>query len=112
MPLILASLADQPPFLNWCTIINDWRPDHPLCKTGAQQTGHVDNDMYHYPRNPLYTGLTLCYCGLSFAIDNAWQLALLPITLIAVQIAPEGRYLEQKFGDDYRAYRKRVRRWL
>ena len=82
---------------------------------GAATTTIVDNGMYSVSRNPLYTGLVLCYCGLSFAIDNAWLLALLPITLLSVQIAliaPEERYLEQKFGDDYRAYKKRVRRWL
>jgi len=75
----------------------------------------VDGGMFRYSRNPLYAGLATCYCGLSFAIDNAWLLALLPITLIAIQIAliaPEEHYLEEKFGDEYRAYKKRVRRWI
>ncbi len=82
---------------------------------GVATTMIIDNGMFSYSRNPLYTGLTICYCGLSFAIDNAWLLALLPITLIAVQITlikPEERYLEQKFGNKYRAYQKRVRRWI
>ncbi|MCF6324853.1 MAG: isoprenylcysteine carboxylmethyltransferase family protein [Gammaproteobacteria bacterium] len=82
---------------------------------GVATTTIIDSGMFSYSRNPLYTGLTLCYGGLSFAIDNAWLLALLPITLIAIQltlIKPEERYLEQKFGDEYRAYKKRVRRWI
>ena len=82
---------------------------------GATTTAIVDSGMFGHSRNPLYTGLTICYCGLSFALDNVWLLTLLPFTLITVQIvliAPEERYLEQKFGDDYRAYKQRVRRWL
>ena len=82
---------------------------------GMATTTIVESGMYSYSRNPLYTGLTLCYCGLSLAIDNGWLLVLLPFTLIAVQlilIAPEERYLEAKFGDEYRAYKKRVRRWV
>ena len=93
------------------TLSKQGQPSEP----GVPTSAIVDSGMFGHSRNPLYMGLTLCYCGLSFAIDNAWLLALLPITLIAVQIAliaPEERYLEQKFGDDYRAYRKRVRRWL
>ena len=41
--------------------------------------------------------------------------ALLPLVLIAIQtqvIAREERYLEAKFGDDYRRYKAEVRRWL
>jgi len=82
---------------------------------GVATTAIIDSGMFSYSRNPLYTGLTICYCGLSFAIDNVWLLVLLPITLSAVQIAlimPEERYLEQKFGDEYRTYKKHVRRWI
>ncbi len=82
---------------------------------GVTTTSIVDSGMFSYSRNPLYVGLTLCYCGLAFAIDNLWLLILLPFTLITVQIAlitPEERYLEKKFGDEYRAYKKRVRRWI
>jgi len=82
---------------------------------GVATTAIIQDGMYQHSRNPLYTGLTLCYCGLAFAIDNVWLLVLLPLTLITVLlvlIKPEERYLEQKFGDDYRDYKKRVRRWL
>ncbi|MBI3912894.1 MAG: isoprenylcysteine carboxylmethyltransferase family protein, partial [Chloroflexi bacterium] len=53
--------------------------------------------------------------GIALALDSVWALALLPFVLIAVQrgiIAREEKYLEQKFGDEYRAYQARVRRWI
>jgi protein-S-isoprenylcysteine O-methyltransferase Ste14 len=40
---------------------------------------------------------------------------MLPLVLIVIQtqvIAREERYLEAKFGDDYRRYKAQVRRWL
>jgi protein-S-isoprenylcysteine O-methyltransferase Ste14 len=42
-------------------------------------------------------------------------LALLPSLLALVQagvILREERYLERRFGDEYRRYRASVRRWL
>jgi protein-S-isoprenylcysteine O-methyltransferase Ste14 len=44
-----------------------------------------------------------------------WPLVLLPIVLLslsALVIRREERYLGDAFGEDYAAYRARVRRWL
>jgi len=44
-----------------------------------------------------------------------WPLVLLPGVLGAIDrgvIAREETYLEERFGDLYRKYRSRVRRWL
>jgi protein-S-isoprenylcysteine O-methyltransferase Ste14 len=52
---------------------------------------------------------------LAIGFDGPIALALLPLVLIAIQtqvIAREERYLEAKFGDDYRRYKAEVRRWL
>lgn len=111
---------------DWRTFFGHWWVGRRLCKTDAAPSRstfrarrcHHHNGtkrQFRYSRNPLYTGLALCYCGLAFAIDNVWLLILLPLTLITVQtslIKPEEHYLEQKFGDNYREYKKRVRRWL
>ena len=56
-----------------------------------------------------------CLCRIAVGFDGAIALALLPLVLIVIQrqvIAREERYLEAKFGGDYRRYKAEVRRWL
>ena len=57
------------------------QPSEPLKPT----TQIVKEGMFRYSRNPMYTGLSLCFTGLSFAIDKPWLLILLFPTLLAVQ---------------------------
>ena len=75
----------------------------------------VQNGPFRHSRNPLYLSLTLFYLGVSLIFNALWPLLLLPAVLIVAQrgiICREERYLEAKFGDEYRQYRQRVRRWL
>ena len=75
----------------------------------------VQHGPYRFTRNPMYLGLTLSYCGLSLALNTAWPLILLPLMLwllVKTVIEHEEKYLAETFGDDYLAYKKRVRRWL
>lgn len=70
---------------------------------------------YRISRNPLYLSLLCLYVGIGLLANSLW-LFLLAVPLVAVLrlgvIGPEERYLERKFGDEYRRYRSRVRRWL
>jgi protein-S-isoprenylcysteine O-methyltransferase Ste14 len=53
--------------------------------------------------------------GLAIAFDTLWLLlALVPFALVIRYgvVAREEAYLERKFGEAYRGYRRRVRRWL
>jgi len=75
----------------------------------------VDSGPYRFSRNPMYVGLSLIYVGVSVALNTIWPLALLPVAVIAVDqyvIRREERYLSSRFGNEYEAYRRRVRRWL
>jgi protein-S-isoprenylcysteine O-methyltransferase Ste14 len=70
---------------------------------------------YRLSRNPMYLGLTLLYLGITVATGVAWPLLLLPLPLwiIDQRIIPfEEQTLEAIFGDVYRAYQRRVRRWI
>jgi protein-S-isoprenylcysteine O-methyltransferase Ste14 len=78
-------------------------------------TALVTDGPYRFTRNPMYVGMAFLYVALAFALGLLWPLAVLPLVLLAVDrlvIAREEPYLERRFGEDYRAYRARVRRWL
>jgi protein-S-isoprenylcysteine O-methyltransferase Ste14 len=66
-------------------------------------------------RNPIYLGMVLGLIGLAIAFNGLWLLmTLVPFALVIRYgvVAREEAYLERKFGDVYRGYRSRVRRWL
>jgi protein-S-isoprenylcysteine O-methyltransferase Ste14 len=66
-------------------------------------------------RNPLYLSLGLLLGGVAFAMNSlAGALVILPWAVVMRYgvIAREEQYLERKFGEDYRAYCRCVRRWL
>ena len=78
-------------------------------------TALVVDGIYERTRNPLYLGMTLIYLGLSVAAGSLWAIMLMAPLLWLINVgvvAREERYLERKFGDAYRAYKGRVRRWL
>jgi protein-S-isoprenylcysteine O-methyltransferase Ste14 len=75
----------------------------------------VDSGPYRFTRNPIYLAMVLGLIGLAIAFDTLWLLlALVPFVLVIRYgvVAREEAYLERKFGDAYRGYRARVRRWL
>lgn len=70
---------------------------------------------FRYSRNPMYVAFSAIYIGLSLLMSMAWPLLLLPLVLLglyALVIRREEHYLGHAFGDEYAAYRSRVRRWL
>lgn len=70
---------------------------------------------YRFTRNPLYLGMTVLYSGITLLANALWAALFLPVVLAVMGrgvIAREERYLDRRFGDEYRAYRLRVRRWL
>ena len=75
----------------------------------------VTSGPFAISRNPMYLGSTVMYAGLSFVVNSWWPLLLLPVLLVSITysvITREERYLENILGDDYRAYRGNVRRWI
>jgi len=78
-------------------------------------TALATGSIYRYTRNPLYVALTLFYLGIAAATNGLWQLLLVGPLLLIMRygvIGREERYLEAKFGDAYRRYKQRVRRWI
>ena len=70
---------------------------------------------YRFSRNPMYLSLLLLMAGIGLAANTPWPLLMLPIVVVVLRrevIGYEERYLTAKFGEPYRAYLARVRRWL
>ena len=78
-------------------------------------TALVETGPYRVTRNPMYVGLAFASAGIALIANWLWGIVILPIVLVIVQVAailPEERFLEERFGSGYTAYRSRVRRWL
>jgi protein-S-isoprenylcysteine O-methyltransferase Ste14 len=75
----------------------------------------VTGGIYGISRNPMYVGVTLVLCAWAFFLGVLWTLigpAIFVAYTTRFQIIPEERILATKFGDSYRDYCRRVRRWL
>src|SRR5260221_12163459 len=70
---------------------------------------------YRWTRNPMYVGMALLTLGAALWRNTWWIVVLLAPALLAIDrlvIAREEKYLRRRFGSDYEAYVRRVRRWL
>jgi len=78
-------------------------------------TAIVQNGPYRFSRNPLYLSMILLGVGIAALSNALWILLLLIPAILVLRIGVirrEEAYLDRKFGDEYRAYRARVRRWI
>lgn len=83
--------------------------------TPTQTTALVTTGVHGFSRNPMYLGLLLLLAGWALLLANAVAVLLLPAFILYInryQIRPEERILAERFGEDYAAYRKAVRRWF
>jgi protein-S-isoprenylcysteine O-methyltransferase Ste14 len=75
----------------------------------------VTGGPFRYSRNPLYIASLGLYIGLALLFPAVWPLLLIIPMVIVLSwgvVAREERYLDAKFGAEYRVYRERVRRWI
>jgi protein-S-isoprenylcysteine O-methyltransferase Ste14 len=86
-------------------------PVDPTGRATAVATGGI----YAWTRNPMYLGTLLALVGLGLAWPQTWLVLLVPLLafgLVNLAITREEAFLERRFGDDYLAYKVRVRRWI
>jgi len=75
----------------------------------------VTQGLFQYSRNPMYLGMLAVLLGFGLWLGN--PISLFPLMgfvwyITEFQIKPEETILLQLFGDEYKAYQLRVRRWL
>jgi protein-S-isoprenylcysteine O-methyltransferase Ste14 len=85
--------------------LKPWTPTPEILVSGA----------YRFTRNPMYLGMLVFCLGFAIILSDAWIVILTPVCgwlIHHLAIRHEEIYLEEKFGDSYRAYKATVRRWL
>ena len=85
-------------------------------KPWGEPTKFVEQPPFTWTRNPMYLGLATMLIGLAFFFSSIAMLLLAPAVFFAVidrmVIPREEETMERIFGQDYVAYKDRVRRWL
>ena len=96
-PIVLFKRSGQDP--------RPWTPTPELLVEGP----------YRFTRNPMYLMMVLVCAGTSLLLASAWVLLLTPLCGVIIHLTAirhEEAYLERMFGESYRRYRERVRRWI
>jgi protein-S-isoprenylcysteine O-methyltransferase Ste14 len=78
-------------------------------------TAFLETGLFRFSRNPIYVGMSLFLIGSALIIGNLYGLLIVVLFVFAVQkmwIRKEEVNLEAQFGEAYRAYKERVRRWI
>ncbi|MBL4758273.1 MAG: isoprenylcysteine carboxylmethyltransferase family protein [Rhizobiales bacterium] len=134
---LLVGLGDDSPWLNfqlaetWMMVIGGLitaagivlilkgAPRHKAAGSNVEPwkptTTIMTDGLYGWSRNPIYLGMAIIHAGLALSGGSLAALVTLAPAILAIRfyvIAREERYLEAKFGDEYLAYKAKVRRWI
>jgi protein-S-isoprenylcysteine O-methyltransferase Ste14 len=84
-------------------------------KPWGEPSAFVAQPPYTWTRNPMYLGLTIALFGLAIFFSSI-AILIAPAVFYAVidrlVIPREEETMERLFGQDYLAYKERVRRWI
>ncbi len=92
-------------FLRQRTTVNPYRGANRLCTAGP----------FRFSRNPIYLGDWLILVGAALWMGSIWPLMFAPLIWPILRygvIRHEEAHLEARFGEEYRDYCRRVRRWI
>jgi protein-S-isoprenylcysteine O-methyltransferase Ste14 len=104
---------------------------------GGATMSLIEEGPYRLSRNPLYVGLLALHLAIALLVPSFWAVVALPVSWLLVwwgavrpeepdvvalpvswllvwwgAVRPEERFLRDRFGEEYDAYARRVRRWL
>jgi protein-S-isoprenylcysteine O-methyltransferase Ste14 len=81
----------------------------------GEPTQLLEGGLFRLSRNPIYLGMVLFLAGVAGMLGTISPVAVIPAFAWLIQrrfIVAEEATLEERFGDAYRDYKRRVRRWL
>ena len=102
LAIVLAAIRN---FARAGTRVEPWAPSSAI----------VSDGIYRFTRNPMYLGMAIVMIGLALILSSPSSLLLVVVGVLIIDrfvIGREEVYLEGKFGEEYSAYRRRVRRWI
>jgi protein-S-isoprenylcysteine O-methyltransferase Ste14 len=97
------------------TAANQFRRSGTGLRPGSKATLVVRTGWYKLTRNPMYLGMSLLLLGIALCLGTLGPLLVVPVFVVMIRtrfIAKEERWMEEAFGEEYRAYQREVRRWL
>ena len=86
---------------------------NPLAPESAETL--VTSGLFRFSRNPMYLGFLIMLSAWTIYLSATVNVLFLPLFVVYMnrfQIAPEERFMMQKFGADYEKYMSEVRRWI
>jgi protein-S-isoprenylcysteine O-methyltransferase Ste14 len=81
----------------------------------SESTALVTNGVFAFSRNPMYSGMLLALAGVALLVNSVLAaVVIVPFYLVIRYffIRHEEKLMEATFGEEYLAYRNRVRRWV
>jgi len=96
------------------TVIYLFTTAHAVISHGHRPNFVLRSGAFKYVRHPLYLGIMLTYLGLAFSTASLISLALVVDIFFSYNYIAgyEEELLIERFGDEYRAYRKSTGKWV
>jgi len=89
------------------TTVNPHKPE--------ESTSLVSSGIYNISRNPMYLGMLILLVFYGLFLGDGLAFLALPLFvwyMNSFQIQPEEEMMIQIFGEEYKEYQKKVRRWI
>ena len=84
-------------------------------KPFQESTALVTGGAYAISRHPMYLGFTLMLLGLAIFMGELTPFLVVPLFVVLMElvfIRVEERMMEAQFGQSWRDYKRKVRRWI
>ena len=75
----------------------------------------VTSGLYRFTRNPMYLGMFMMLLGVGFMFGAVSALLPIPVFFLIIRnnfVLGEERFCEAAFGQEFRDYKAKVRRWI